>query len=134
MIIIRPLWTKPSGLYRHRRGLGLYKVGYRERNLHIWSPSLPSTPGRVPSGHGRESSVLYLYRPSVQPTYHSPDARGPLSPGLPQQPLNQTSMTWWPAHRLSSALQGGFLLRILKNNYRTLGSCPDLQDDLHTPP
>ena len=35
IMIVLVLRTKPSGLYRHRRGLGLYKVGYRERNLHI---------------------------------------------------------------------------------------------------
>ena len=26
---------QPSGLYRHRRGLGLHKVGYKEGDLHI---------------------------------------------------------------------------------------------------
>ena len=77
-----PLRTKPSGLYRHRRGLGLYKVGYRERNLHIWTPNLPSKPRRVPSGHGWESSILYLHSPSVRPMSNRPDARRPLSPGL----------------------------------------------------
>ena len=108
-----PLWTKPSGLYRHRRGPGLYKVGYRERNLHIGMPSLPSTPRKVPSGHRWESSVLHLHCPSVRPTYHSPEARGPPNPGLPQYPRNQASMTRCPARKLSSALQGGSLLRIL---------------------
>ena len=35
MMIVVILQTKPSGLYRHRRGLGLHRVGYREGNLHI---------------------------------------------------------------------------------------------------
>ena len=26
---------KPSGLYRHRRGLGLHRVGYKGGDLHI---------------------------------------------------------------------------------------------------
>ena len=63
----------------------MYKVGYRERNLHIRMPSFPSTTRRVPSGHGRESSVLYLQGPSVRPISNRPDARGPLNPGLPQR-------------------------------------------------
>ena len=86
IILVR---TKPSGLYRHRRRLGLYKVGYRERNLHIWMPSLPSTPRRVPSGHRRESLVLYLHSPLVRPMSPMPDAQGPLRPGLPHPSLVQ---------------------------------------------
>ena len=31
------------------------------------SPSLPSTPRKVPSGHGTKSSILYLHSPGVQP-------------------------------------------------------------------
>ena len=33
---------------------------------------------------GVSSSVLYLHSPSVRPTSHRPDTRGPLNPGLPQ--------------------------------------------------
>ena len=29
------LQTKPSGLYRHQRGLGLHRVGYKGGDLHI---------------------------------------------------------------------------------------------------
>ena len=36
-------------------------------DLHIISPSLPSTPRKVPSGHGTESSILYLHSPGVRP-------------------------------------------------------------------
>ena len=35
IMIVVVLRTKPSGLYRYRRGLGLHKVGYREEDLHI---------------------------------------------------------------------------------------------------
>ena len=35
IMIVVVLQTKPSGLYKHRRGLGLHGVGYRERDLHI---------------------------------------------------------------------------------------------------
>ena len=30
-------------------------------------PSLPSTPSRVPCGHGTKSSILYLHSPTVRP-------------------------------------------------------------------
>ena len=35
IMVVVVLLTKPSSLYRHRRELGLHKVGYREGNLHI---------------------------------------------------------------------------------------------------
>ena len=35
IMIVVVLRTKPFGLYRHRRGLGLHRVGYREGDLHI---------------------------------------------------------------------------------------------------
>ena len=35
MIVVLVLRTKPSGLYRHRRELGLHIVGYEEADLHI---------------------------------------------------------------------------------------------------
>ena len=35
IMIVLVLRTKPSGLYRRQRGLGLHKVGYREGDLHI---------------------------------------------------------------------------------------------------
>ena len=34
IMIVLVLRTKPSGLYRHRRGLGLHRVVYTEGNLH----------------------------------------------------------------------------------------------------
>ena len=35
IVMIVPIWTKPFGLYRHRRGLGLHRVGYKGGDLHI---------------------------------------------------------------------------------------------------
>ena len=35
IMIVVFLRTKPSGLYRHRRGLGLHGVGYKGGDLHI---------------------------------------------------------------------------------------------------
>ena len=34
-MIVVVLRTKPSGLYRHRRGLGLHRVGYKGGDRHI---------------------------------------------------------------------------------------------------
>ena len=68
-MIVCSYGLKPSGLYRHRRGLGLHKVGYKGGDIHIVLPSLPSMPSRVPSGHGTKSSILYLHSPTVQLKY-----------------------------------------------------------------
>ena len=35
IMIVVIQWTKPSGLYKHGRGLGLHKVGYKGGDLHI---------------------------------------------------------------------------------------------------
>ena len=35
IMIVLVLRTKPSGLYRHRRGLGLHRVGYKGGDLRI---------------------------------------------------------------------------------------------------
>ena len=80
-----PLRTTSSGLYKHREDLGLHRVGYKEVNLHIWSPSLPSTPRRVQPGHGYSLRPSCLHSPLVRPMDNRPDARGPLSPGLPRK-------------------------------------------------
>ena len=68
-MIVPVLPTKPFGLYRHRRGLELHRVGYGEGDLTSESSILPSTPGRVPSGDGAKSSILSLHSPTVRPKY-----------------------------------------------------------------
>ena len=35
IMIVLVLQTKPSGLYRHQRAVGLHGVGYIEGDLHI---------------------------------------------------------------------------------------------------
>ena len=35
IMIVVALRSKPSSLYRHQRGLGLHRVGYKEGDLHI---------------------------------------------------------------------------------------------------
>ena len=35
IMIVVVVQTKLSGLYRHRRGLGLHKIGYKGGDLHI---------------------------------------------------------------------------------------------------
>ena len=47
-IIVVVLWTKPSGLYRHRRGLGLHRLGYKGGDLHIRIAKLAFHPKESP--------------------------------------------------------------------------------------
>ena len=35
IVVVVVLQTQPSDLYRHRRGLWLHRVGYKEGDLHI---------------------------------------------------------------------------------------------------
>ena len=63
------LWTKPSGLYRHRRGLGLHGVGYKGGDLHILIAKLAFHAKESPSRHGTKSSILCLHSPTVWPKY-----------------------------------------------------------------
>ena len=69
IMIVLSLRTKPSGLYRQRRRLGLHRVGYKEGDLTSESPRFSSTQRRVPSGHGMKSSILYLHSPTIRPKY-----------------------------------------------------------------
>ena len=51
IMIVVVLRTKPSGLYRHRRGLWLHRVGYKGGDLHIRIAKLAchakESPGRT---------------------------------------------------------------------------------------
>ena len=92
------LRTKSSGLYRHWEDLGLHIVGLKRRRSTFGSPSLPSTPRRVPSGHKTKSSVLYLHSPTVRPMYIVRQSGYPLIQdslnafGIDAPPL----LTWCP--------------------------------------
>ena len=55
MILLR---TKPSGLYRHRRGLGLQRVGYKGGDLHICIAKL--------AFHAKESLQELIYHEIVE--------------------------------------------------------------------
>ena len=66
ILIVVVLRTKPSGLYRHWRELGLHGVDYKEGDLTSESPSLSSMQRRVPTGHGTKSSILYLHSSTVR--------------------------------------------------------------------
>ena len=134
IMIVFVLRTKPSGLYRHRRGLGLNRVGYREGNLHIRISRLAFHAKESPTRTREEVFCLVSLYPNSLTHVYSPAVRGPLNPGLPQYPLNEASMTMSPTHRLSSALQGGLLLWILQNSLRTRKMCPALQNKYHTQP
>ena len=64
IMIVVVLRTKPSGLYRHRRGLGLHRVGYKGGDLHIRIAKLAF---HAKERHGTKSSILYLHSPTVRP-------------------------------------------------------------------
>ena len=100
MIMIVPLRTKPSGLYRHRRGLGFTRSRLqRESNIRI--PSLSSTQRRVPSGHGMKSWVLYLHGPTVRPKDIIRMSRYPLI----QDSLNTNTKVQQPTPMLKLCLE-----------------------------
>ena len=70
-MIVVALQTKPSGLYRHRRGLGLHRVGYREGDLHPNHQAFLPRKGESHPDTGRsiQSCILYLHSPTVRPKY-----------------------------------------------------------------
>ena len=67
MIVV--IWTKPSGLYRHRRWLGLHKVGYRERNLHIHISKLAFHKGESHPDTGRSLLSCVFIVQQFRPQY-----------------------------------------------------------------
>ena len=134
VIVIGLLRTNLSGLYRHRRGLGFTWSRLQGRKYNIRIARLAFHAKESPIRTRAKVLSLVSSRFNSPDVVHSPAVRIPPNPGLPQYPLNQASTTMSLARNLSSALQGGFHLRILQSNYRTLKPCPDLQDDLRIPP
>ena len=53
IMIVLVLQTKPSGLYRHLRGLGLHRAGYKGGDLHIRIAKL--------AFHAKESPIRTRY-------------------------------------------------------------------------
>ena len=78
-----PLRTKPSSLYRHRRDLGLYRVGLRRKESSHPNAKLAIHAKESPIRNEGRPSISYLHDRSVRPMSHSPTIRGPLNPGLP---------------------------------------------------
>ena len=60
------LWTKPSGLYRYRRGARVTqsRLQRRKSTYPNFQACLPRK--GVPPGHGTKSSILYLHSPTVR--------------------------------------------------------------------
>ena len=69
IMIVVILRTKPSGLYRHRRGLGLHRGGYKGGDLHIRIAKLAFHAKESPTRNRTMSSILYLHSPTVRPKY-----------------------------------------------------------------
>ena len=68
MIVVVVLRTKPFGLYRHRRDLGLYIVGYKERKVHDPNAKLAIHAREGPIWTRRRSFYIVSSRP-ISPTY-----------------------------------------------------------------
>ena len=75
-------------------------------DLHVVSPSLPSTPRKVPSERGIKSSILYLHSLGVQPKVIVRPSGHPLIQdslnGLPQNALGlREQASWMHTHLVS---------------------------------
>ena len=92
-MIVVVLRTKPSGLYRHRRWLGLHRVGYREGDLHIRIARLVFHAKESPTRRRDEVFNLYLHSPTVRPNYIV---------RLSEDPLIQDSLTLVQTKRVHS--------------------------------
>ena len=84
IMIVLVLRTKPSSLYRHRRGLGLHKVGYRERNLYIGITKLTFHAKESPIQTRDEVLSLVSSRSNSPTKVYSPAVRIPPYLGLPE--------------------------------------------------
>ena len=62
------LRTKPSGVYRHQRDLGLYKVGYNERKVYDPNMKLAIHAKESPIWTRGKASDLVPSRP-ISPTH-----------------------------------------------------------------
>ena len=66
IMIVVVLRTKPSGLYRHRRGLGLHRVGYREGDLHPNRQACLPRQGESHPDTGRSlQSFIFIVQQSI---------------------------------------------------------------------
>ena len=116
VVVVVSYGLEPSGLYRHRRGLGLHRVGLQRRRSTSQLPSLPSMQRRVPSGHGTKSLILYLHSPTVRPKYIV---------RLSEDPLIQDSLSDISIDHASTEDQVAdiFTKPLDEKRFRTQGSC-----------
>ena len=84
MIVVLVLQTKPSGLYRHRRGLGLHRVGYKEGNIHFQIANLAFHAKESPTQTRDEVFNLVSSQSNSPAKVYSPVVRGPANLGLTQ--------------------------------------------------
>src|SRR3954469_24692407 len=67
MIVVMSYGLNPPVYINTGGGYG-YIESVTKKEIYISVlPSLPSTPRKVPSGHGTKSSILYLHVPTVRP-------------------------------------------------------------------
>ena len=84
MIMIAPLWTEPSGLYRHRRGLGFTQSRLQRRKSNIRIAKLVFHAKESPIRTRDEVLSLVCSRSNSPAKVYSPAIRIPPNPGLPQ--------------------------------------------------
>ena len=84
MIMIVPLWTKPSGLYRHRRGLGFTQSRLQRRKSNIRIAKLVFHAKESPIRTQDEVLILVSSRPNSPAKVYSSTVLIPPNLGIPQ--------------------------------------------------
>src|SRR3954464_4231845 len=85
-LLLLVLRTKPFGLYRHQRGLGLHRVGYKEGHLHIHIAKLAFHAKESPIRTRNEVFNLVSSESNSPAKGYSSAVRIHPNPGLPQGP------------------------------------------------
>ena len=90
IVVVMSYGLKPSGLYRHRIGLGLHKVGYNgRRSTYPYRQACLPRQGKSHPDTGRSlQSCIFIVQESGW--RYSPATRTPPNPGLPQLPFTIT--------------------------------------------
>ena len=84
IVLIIPIQTKPSGLYRHRRGLGFTQSRLQRRRSNIRIAKLVFHAKESPIRTRDEVLSLVSSRSNSPAKVYSPAVRIPPNPGLPQ--------------------------------------------------
>src|SRR4051812_12861595 len=98
----------PSGLYRHRRGLGLHKVGYNGRRSEYphRQACLPCQgKSHLDTGRSLQSCIFIVQESGSR---YSPATRTPPNPGLPQACTHffQSALRQYRYHLRKSHFEG----------------------------